>query len=575
MAESSIENLLDPSKLQIESPAWDRLEDSHELTMVHMNEREVEPLIALNGEPDMREEEGLGKIYAFPKLADLFENKEVRRLFIDSVTHRRNRDPSKSDFLSDLHDEGLARLPSINTNVPGESEGQREVAHEGENGDDMLVELPMNVVKTFIEIEGKNPNINPHTGLLAFGKGWKNDLIRGLTTMVGAIYGGGTGAAAMHLAGRMATGQSLSHALMPSAKIGAITYGAQKLLPNIPGVASGISKLAQYYPQLGAALGSAAGTNATQQAPGGMGAFTDMSNKVNNAVSGVFNKAVPLINGSQGFSNSQNAATNQGAGKTAGVNGQPGTTSIGQNGPEYQGLLGSPMADLALVGGLNWAGSQRHQKFLEKQKRDSEERYEKERQRAGLDKPLQIPDYDRRIKNPAWDVGNGEPYFIYEHKAPRYAEGGYVEEGKLVKKKINFEINGPGKGQDDLILTRLEPSAYIVPSDATSMFGDGATDAGQETLKDFVSHYASIIGPTKNGKKIKPVKEEHSVVARVANGETEIPRRFVTNVLGEGSNKVGVKLLDKMVKNIRLHKASKGDKLPPKALHPLEYMQGR
>jgi hypothetical protein len=45
--------------------------------------------------------------------------------------------------------------------------------------------------------------------------------------------------------------------------------------------------------------------------------------------------------------------------------------------------------------------------------------------------------------------------------------------------------------------------------------------------------------------------------------------------LGNGSNKAGAKMLDKMRENIREHKRkAPTDKIPPKAKSPLEYLRG-
>jgi hypothetical protein len=49
----------------------------------------------------------------------------------------------------------------------------------------------------------------------------------------------------------------------------------------------------------------------------------------------------------------------------------------------------------------------------------------------------------------------------------------------------------------------------------------------------------------------------------------------VVSALGNGSNKAGARILDKMRKEIRAHKRSAPvGKIPPPAKSPLEYMKG-
>jgi hypothetical protein len=72
-------------------------------------------------------------------------------------------------------------------------------------------------------------------------------------------------------------------------------------------------------------------------------------------------------------------------------------------------------------------------------------------------------------------------------------------------------VNGPGKGQDDVVPAKLSQDEYIVPADVTGMLGDGSSKAGGQEL-------------------------------------------------------------DKMVTNIRAHKTSKGSGFPPKAKSPLAYI---
>jgi hypothetical protein len=61
--------------------------------------------------------------------------------------------------------------------------------------------------------------------------------------------------------------------------------------------------------------------------------------------------------------------------------------------------------------------------------------------------------------------------------------------------------------------------------------------------------------------------------AKIADGEYVLPAAFVTR-LGEGDNKKGAELLNKMREELRAHKRSApDDKIPPKAKPPMQYLK--
>lgn len=63
------------------------------------------------------------------------------------------------------------------------------------------------------------------------------------------------------------------------------------------------------------------------------------------------------------------------------------------------------------------------------------------------------------------------------------------------------------------------------------------------------------------------------VPALLSEDEYVLPAAVVS-ALGDGSSKAGARKLDKMVKNVRKHKTSKGSGFEPKAKNPLSYVGG-
>jgi hypothetical protein len=68
--------------------------------------------------------------------------------------------------------------------------------------------------------------------------------------------------------------------------------------------------------------------------------------------------------------------------------------------------------------------------------------------------------------------------------------------------------------------------------------------------------------------------QSDDIPAMLADGEYVIDSEVVS-ALGNGSNKAGAKVLDKMRENIRKHKRSGSlNSIPPKAKSPLSYIKG-
>lgn len=215
-------------------------------------------------------------------------------------------------------------------------------------------------------------------------------------------------------------------------------------------------------------------------------------------------------------------------------------------------LKENPLLATAGVYGLSMLGNKQQEKDEEKALKRLNEEYERRRKRAGYDEPWKEPNLPTR-----------RPYSLDNGHSPQNFFAAYREGGHVVK-DVSFAIKGPGDGQADRIKTKLEPGSFI--SDATSIahMGNGDTESGLKVLKKFINSFPRPMGRRERVKKVD---------ALVANGEAYIPRDKVTSI-GGGSNEEGGRLLQHMIHNLRKHKASNGDKLPPPALPLRDYMFG-
>ena len=529
-----MKNLLDASKLELPRAEWERENDAHTMTLVHLMKNELHGLIMLQEEPIKEDIPGLGPVYSFPKLGPLFDDPEVKHIFLQSAMESKEHGQPVDPILQEWEAKGLSMVDQIK-GFPAEPEGatleQDQLAQEGEGQDRVLAQIPLNLCKLFIQVHGIHPN--PEDGLLQFG--FFKEIGRAIATVGGAIVGGPVGAAVGNFVGKVATGAKPRDNIIPALKVGAMTGLAQKFLPMIPGM----SNLGNMFP----AVGSLIGTHAPITPTGPLGSVATMMQSANNAL-GIGHPGAPT-NVPMASVASPTSSSVAGHASTSGVGGD-------------NGLLGNllkpsnilPLASSALT----YMGQKQHEKAQKEMLRRFEEREERERDRSGMDRPWGPPTPKLRQRNLKWteEQTNSEPPM-------HYAKGGSVQ------KNVGFAIKGPGKGQDDFIRTDLKPDDYIVDATTTAHFGDGTTDAGHIILRKFAQKYG--------GKNLG--RANHSsrdiVPSRVSNGETRLPREVVTK-MGNGSNARGAKMLDHMVEMIRLHKASGGRALPPKALSPEEYM---
>lgn len=224
--------------------------------------------------------------------------------------------------------------------------------------------------------------------------------------------------------------------------------------------------------------------------------------------------------------------------------------------------------------GLTSQGSKKTRKEEHKVRKKHREEYEREREKMEFNRPWKPLEYKERRINQKYgsesDIERGygiirEPYYLDEIGA--YAKGGLVKsfsKGTLV--------TGPGKGQDDKIKTSVPDGSYIIDASSTSMLGDGSTKAGSKVLEKFENQIKRKFSKSFSKHIVKEVSTKSSQVpVWLSEGEYKIAPLTVT-MLGHGSNKKGADILKKMIIKLREHKISKGDDLPPKAKHPLQYI---
>jgi hypothetical protein len=164
----------------------------------------------------------------------------------------------------------------------------------------------------------------------------------------------------------------------------------------------------------------------------------------------------------------------------------------------------------------------------------------------------------------------GHQYFRDTEPRRQYAEGG------TIPPQQSKYFDGTGGGQDDDIPTMAEEGGFYLPADVVSDLGDGNPQRGALNFNQYVqsrdwdspdrvnnlSQYRDIYH--KKGGKVQQIP------ALVSSAELYVTPHEVSKI-GNGSNKKGTSMLEKMMKNVRLHKATKHH--PPKAKSVSQYMK--
>lgn len=423
-----------------------------------------------------------------------------------------------------------------------------ELRMKGRHGDTELAIITPDLLEIFSEWIGREPKINPHTGLPEFG-GKIGRIFTEAVRTVGTLFGPITGFAASKLTGQ-STGAAFKNAGIGAAlALTALTAGAGGfggMLGGSSGAAgaAGASGSAGMLGNIGSGLGKIFGMS-----PGGGIASP-------HAVVGA-NTVGRMLPGSA-FGQGMGQAGIQAAGQSGGAGFLGNILGGGAGGGG--GLLSGIGQTLPLIGsGLLMSKGHKeeqksireHQQALEAKEQREKQEAEAMRERMGFNAKLNpLEPYRRRQVNP-----NQSREDYLRGIAPSYFEN-YAEGGA---------IRGDGKGQQDNIPKNIKENSYIIDASTVSDIGDGSSDAGIKELNRYFGKIPSHGMP----------KEARGgyIQAMVSDGEYEVPPEKVT-AIGRGSNQKGAQILKKFVQEIRATKRTSGKKLPPKSKPIGGYLKG-
>jgi hypothetical protein len=547
-------------------------EGNEEISFVHFSKKEAKVWDTVQGGPYIEQEEGYLPLRSYRPLGDLIKKPE----FLELLLHI--RDVSGKDGIPDqpeLHQayeqgQQLTENKSMPwEDAPGDDIPEiAKLAREGKDNDSIVVYMPMNVIFMMGALGDGKIKVNPTTGYPAFGffkeigKVFRSNPVREVlrigTTVAGAVLGGPLGAAAGSAAGSALTGRRPQDWLGQAAKAGALTCGAQLAAPYIPGFgAVGAGLAGSGIPGM-AALGGTMGGWAAPAAAA----------------------AAPAVAGATGNMLQQGAA--------AGAAGAAGAAAPAAAAPTgIAGLMSNPLVQaapfaLAMGSGFMAKNADKERYQLEQKERAQLMREQKEREeemlrKSGFYTPLQKQEHNEVVLNPSFGEP-GEPYYIHKgdsrfdslKNSRGYAKGGEIVSKSRIPLRKKSLIEGPGKGQTDAIHTNAEEGSYILPADVVAMAGDGSTDAGTEAINDCLDDAVSKVHPDK----VRHVNCKQPLIIPVALSRGEVyVSPFQVIALGSGHHSEGVKKLDALRANIRKHKISNGNDLPPKAKNLKSYME--
>ena len=543
------------------------------MLLCHFSNGELQGLDKLQGGPSIDPATGIRE---YSRLSALIQVPAIRELFkeITGAIKRTGKIPAPIRKLEKLEKEYM--MPYRETPVEHGNKEIRKIEKMGRSGDSKLAFIPYDLAEFLIDLIG-DASVNPKTGLLEFG--FFNEIIRGVGTVAGAIFGGPLGAGVGRALAGAATGQKIGSALMGGVKMGGLAYlggAAMNGLGIGAGAAAG-SKMAALNGMLGAHGAAAPGL-------AGIGSAFGYGNAIAPGVAGAAGAGIttPTIAAS--------AVGKIGTGAMTAVPAAAAAAPAAGNAGFFSNLMANPMLMQAGIAGLGMLGEQKQHKhekqMYEAQKKAHDEevaRGEAYKASMGIARPWTSIEANPKTVNKDFfgqsdkslsrhGIYTASPFLRDDTRETPTAhyKGGNVRsynKGTLVK--------GPGKGQQDLIKTEVPEGSYIIDASSTSMFGDGSSDAGGNILKQFENKLKRSIP------KNKYVEIEQRVVRRspqlpvyLSNDEYKFDPVTVS-ILGKGSNSKGSSILKQMVNNLREHKNSNGNRLPPKSKNPEFYMKGR
>lgn len=556
-----------------------------DMILVHLNDDEIQMLDELQGGPVFNPKT---KLREYPDV----DPKLLKKKFAQLRAHEMHEEDElaeddEGDYDEDMHEEEHEHYAR-----GGLVEGIEKLKDAGRNGDTTLAHLTPEQARAMDSVNGVH--FNPRTGLREYGlkRSFKRAVrnvshsvskavhqpgrqiikpaVRIAAPVAGAVVGGPLGAAAGGYLGARATGIKHAGAL----KSGLISGLGAAVLPAIGG------QFAQTFPGATEAIGNAS------RATLGPGVTSFLGNALGGGGAGALEGGIGGAAGSRASSeigrNILMGASSAGAGGAAGgggigstLGGLFGGGAGSAAGAGLGGLVSAPTLALGALGLMSIQSSKR---------RAAKERENYNRELAGIESGLLNRDPtagDRREVAPFDEdyipyTGNYSPFeahtphqFFREVNPPVR----YLAEGGSVSPRNPRYFEGEGGGQDDDIPTEAEEGGFYLPADVMSDLGDGNSRRGALNVSDYLgslprstsmgASQSTPMGHKKGGRAAR-------IPAMVSAGEYYIPPQDVSK-LGKGSNKHGTSMLEKFMKNVRSHKATKNH--PPKAKSVSQYMK--
>ncbi len=349
--------------------------------------------------------------------------------------------------------------------------------------------------------------------------------------IVGHILGGPPGAA---------VGAGIGNGLVgkgnfgKNALKGGLIGGGMSLGANVLGGAAGMPSLTGGQGIGGVSFG------------GGPGGFAGMGSGMGNSVGGLFGGSPFGGASSLGGPSAMSGMGGGGGGMLSGI-----TDFFG--GPLNTGLAATMLAgNLLDKPKVNKYEQQQYDKMMQQFNNPQSRWSEQER-------TLPPSPKKRRVyipKPPGHD--DTKEHIFFRDEPVGYKKGGYVK----------GYIKGSTGGQDDLVNTKIRPKSYVLNSTDISLIGDGNSENGVKKWKEAELKFMRSGGFVKNDPESK---NEKLIPVSLSHGEYYVEPEIVT-AIGKGNNEKGAKTLDKMRKNLRIHKGVKKI-LPPKTKSLTSYMR--
>lgn len=544
---------------------WDENGEPENGQLVHLQEDELRGLIEMQGEEDFTP----SGFPSFEILGEKLEDPEFKEIVKEAIEAvMKDLDLAGDENAAEISESFDAVLPWADKS-PQEKKGPvHELEQEGTHGDTRVAWLPYNLIEILLDAQDGQAHFNEETGLLMFGIfgrkgifGSKGPIMRTVgrvLPVVGHILGGALGAGAGRFLGGQLRGESakksFSHALGNAGKSLAFhtmmggnplqgIFGQQGGMPGFNGGQGGGNPLSNLF-NMGGQQGN--------QLPGGGREIPSIS--ANNV--GVLKNAsegLPYINGG-------------GPTPGRGIPGEEAKDPLELMKSIFQTAL--PMVNTAM------AYKSDKRKYKQERREYDEARAEQDRILRRYEAPLHVPTsdyeydpgfYDMEPEDYAGGVFMRDPF---KHVTPlKRAHGGpihaAVKTGELIK--------GPGKGQDDLIYTKVRPNTYIGNADFVSHVGDGSSEAGAKILRHFEEQIRRLPGAKKYIHKDRTA-DGPSIDVALSDGEYPFEASTV-DILGKGSNKAGAKVLDNIRVLMRKERAKAKGGMPPKARDMMYYLK--